>query len=56
MESEEDRMKNQSETSLGSNKYLTVLEPENPLQGVRFPWCKDKLKSKMPQAGALREP
>lgn len=56
MEGEEDRMKNQSGTSLRSNKYLTVLEPVNPLQGVRFPSCKDKLKSKMPQAGAMREP
>lgn len=55
MEGEEDRMKNQSGTTLGSNKYQTVLEPANPLQGVRFLWGKDKLKSKMPQAGALRE-
>lgn len=55
MEGEEDRVMNQSGTSLGSNKYLTELEPANPLQGVRFLWGKDKLKKKMPQAGALRE-
>lgn len=46
MEGEEDRVMNQSGTSLGSNKYLTELEPANPLQGVRFLWGKDKLKKK----------